>query len=273
MIEAFHLRATARGAPLFEDVTLAFDEGEAWIVSGPPSCGKSLLLRILSGDRKPDSGDVLAEGDSLYGGNPAARDRFRLKTAFVPESLPATGQTARDLFRLSALSVGDIPRKERERREEELLALLGVAGTGSVPLSRLSVSERARIALAAELLRGPKVLFLDMLLSNAGRDWTQSLLGMFRALAREGRTIVMMERELPERWRGAVDPGTAAASDPRIRDAGPFRLLRLAGGDPPARKPSVKMPPQEIPGGFREPPISGEAPPKEPPAGEGGQPP
>lgn len=248
MIEAFHLRATARGVTLFENLTLVFGEGDAWILSGPPSCGKSLLLRILSGDRKPDSGDVVAWGSSLYGGNHAAWNRFRLTTAFVPESLPATGQTAGDLFRLSALSAGDIPRRERIRREEELLALLGVAGTGSVPLSRLSVSERARIALAAELLRGPKVLFLDMLLANAGRDWADSLLGLFRALAREGRTIVMMERELPERWRGSADPG-AAAPDPRIRDAGPFRLFCLAGGSAPARKPPAGNRPGEGPGG------------------------
>lgn len=248
MIEAFHLRAAARGVTLFEELTLAFDEGDAWIVTGPPSCGKTLLLRILSGERKPDSGDVVAGGDSLYGRNPDARNRFRLVTAFVPESLPATGQTAGDLFRLSALSAGDIPRRERNRREEELLALLGVAGTGSVPLSRLSVSERARIALAAELLRGPKVLFLDMLLSNAGRDWTDSLLGLFRALAREGRTIVMMEREIPERWRGTAEPGSAVAPDPRIRDAGPFRLFRLSGGSAPARKPSAAPDPAESPG-------------------------
>jgi len=237
MIEAFHLRAASRGMTLFEDLTLVFDEGEAWIVSGPPSCGKTLLLRILSGDRRPDSGNVVAWGDSLYGGASTARNRFRLMAAFVPESLPASGQTARDLFRLSALSAGDIPRRERDRREVELLALLGVAGTATVPLSSLSVSERARIALAAELLRGPKVLFLDMLLSNAGRDWTDSLLSLFRALAREGRTIVMMERELPERWRGAAEPGTAVASDPRIRDAGPFRMFRLAGGSAAARLP------------------------------------
>ena len=248
MIEAFHLRATARGMTLFEDLTLVFDEGEAWIVSGPPSCGKTLLLRILSGDRRPDSGDVVAWGDSLYAGDSAARDRFRLMTAFVPESLPASGQTAGDLFRLSALSAGDIPPGERDRREGELLALLGVAGTSTVPLSRLSVSERARVALAAELLRGPKVLLLDMLLSNAGRDWTDSLLGLFRALAREGRTIVMMERELPDRWSGAAEPGAAVASDPRIRDAGPFRMFRLAGASAPQRVPAAGNPPEEGPG-------------------------
>ncbi|GAB4365349.1 MAG: hypothetical protein Kow00128_07790 [Deltaproteobacteria bacterium] len=238
MIEAFHLRALARGVPLFEDLTLVFGEGEAWIVSGPPSSGKSLLLRILSGDRRPDAGDVMTGGESLYGKDPAVLHRFRLQSAFVPESLPATGQTPDDLFHLSALSAGDIPRKERDRREEELLALLGVAGTGPVPLSRLSVSERTRVALGAELLRGPKVLFLDMVLANAGKDWTDSLLGLFRALAREGRTIVMMERELPDRWKGVAPPDAPLAADPRIREAGPFRLFGVAGGirtPPPAR--------------------------------------
>lgn len=269
MIEAFHLRAAARGVTLFEDLTLVFDEGEAWIVSGPPSCGKSLLLRILSGDRKPDSGDVVAGGHSLYGGNPAARNRFRLVTGLVPESLPETGRTAGDLFRLSALAAGGIPRRERNRREEELLALLGVAGAGSVPLSRLSVSERARVTLGAELLRGPKVLFLDMLLFNAGREWTDSLLGLFRALAHEGRMIVMMEREIPERWRGAADPG-AATPDPRIRDAGPFRLFRLAGESGPARKPPAGNRPEEDPGGLPETALPGGETPGDESTEEGG---
>lgn len=272
MIEAFHLRAAARGMTLFEDLTLLFDEGEAWIVSGPPSCGKTLLLRILSGDRRPDSGDVVAWGESLYGGSPEARNRFRLMTAFVPESLPASGQTASDLFRLSALSAGDIPRSERNRREVELLALLGAAGTASVAMSRLSVSERARIALAVELLRGPKVLFLDMLLSNAGRDWTDSLLGLFRALAREGRTIVLMERELPERWRGAAEPGAAVASDPRIRDAGPFRLFRLAGGSSKDRMPAGGTRPGEGTGELRRAAFPEREEPGGDSAGEGGAP-
>lgn len=272
MIEAFHLRVAARGVTLFEELTLTFDEGDAWIVTGPPSSGKTLLLRTLSGERKPDSGDVMAGGDSLYGRDPAARNRFRLMSAFVPESLPATNQTAGDLFRLSALSAGDIPAKERDRREVELLALLGVAGTGPVPQSRLCVSERARIALAAELLRGPKVLFLDMLLSNAGREWTDSLLGLFRALAREGRTIVMMEREIPERWRAAAEPGTAGAPDPRIRDAGPFRLFRLAGGSAPAAKPPAENRPGESGGELPGTAGPGEEPPEDRSAEEGGEP-
>ena len=253
MIEAFHLRAEERGVSLFSDLTLSFDEGEFWIVTGPPSSGKSLLLRVLAGERKPDSGDVLVDGESLYGESPAARSRFRQLSAFVPESLPVDGRTVGDLFRLAALSAGKIPKEEQTRREEELLALLGVAGTREILLKHLSVSERTRVALAAELFRGPKVLFLDMVLTNAGTDWADSLSGLFRALAREGRTIVMLERDLPERLKVMVGPETwgdpEADTDPRIREAGPFLLFRLSSG--PRKAPAGDPPdgtPRETPG-------------------------
>lgn len=249
MIEAFHLRAAERGVTLFSELSLAFAEGEFWIVTGPPSSGKSLLLRILAGDRKPDSGDVLADGESLYGGGPAARSRFRQMSAFVPESLPANGRTVGDLFRLSALSAGKIPREEATRREEELLALLGVAGTREILLRHLSVSERTRVALAAELFRGPKVLFLDMVLANAGKDWADSLSGLFRALAREGRTIVVLERDLPEQLKIPRKPETAgdpqaAVEDPFL-EAGPFLLFRWSSG--PRKAPAGDPPPEETP--------------------------
>lgn len=68
MIETFHLGAVVRGWTLWEGLDFAFDDGEAWIVTGPPSCGKTLLLRILCGDREPDAGDVVAGGESLYRG-------------------------------------------------------------------------------------------------------------------------------------------------------------------------------------------------------------
>lgn len=275
MIEAFHLRAAERGVTLFSDLTLSFDEGEVWIVTGPPSSGKSLLLRILAGDRKPDSGDVLADGESLYGGSPGARSRFRQLSAFVPEALPADGRTVGDLFRLSALSAGKIPREERTRREEQLLGLLGVAGTREVLLRHLSVSERTRVALAAELFRGPKVLFLDTVLANAGKDWADSLTGLFRALAREGRTIVMLERDMPERLKAMVGPETwgdpEADTDPRIREAGPFLLFRLSHGD---RKAPAGDPPDEPPGETPDesPRADGTASERPPEAGEEGEP-
>jgi ABC-type multidrug transport system ATPase subunit len=110
-----------------------------------------------------------------------------------------------------------ISARERKEREEELLSLLGLHGVQDVGFSSLSVSERARVSLAVELFRGPKVLFADMLLHNAGREWMEMLGGLFRRLAREGKTVLLAERTIPEKWK--VREGIAK---------GPFRLFRHA---------------------------------------------
>ncbi len=251
MIEAFRLGALGRSGTLWEGVDLSFRDGDVWLVAGPPSCGKTLLLRILRGDRRPEAGDVVVGGESLLrAGREAAG--FRASAGLVPESFPpgnsvgppgGAPRTVGDLFRLSAIVAGGIPARERERREEELLALVGLPDSGPGPgaaapppgeactweLASLSLSERARVALAAELLRNPKYLFADMLVANAGSGWSDRLGALFRALAREGRTIILAERSVPDRWR-VVSTGDLAAS-------GPFSFYRL-GAAAPEPKPS-----------------------------------
>ncbi len=247
MIEAFRLGALGRSGVLWDGVDLSFGDGEVWLVTGSPSCGKSLLLRILRGERRPEAGDVVVGGESLIRGSRRAAASFRASAGLIPESFPegdspaprsGAPRTVGDLFRLSAIAAGAISAKERKRREEELLALVGLFEPGAGPdagsppsagahaweLSSLSLSERARVALAAELLRNPKYLFADMLASNAGRDWTDMLGALFRALAREGRTIVLAERAVPDRWQ-VVRVGDPAAS-------GPFSIYRVCAPQP-----------------------------------------
>lgn len=220
MIEAFRVGAVSRNGTLWDGLDLAFDDGEVCVVTGPPASGKTLLLRILRGDRRPDAGDVVVGGESLYRGDAAAARAFLASSGVVPESFNAGGGHAvRDLFRLSSVAGAGISSKERREREEELLALMGIGGARDAALSSLSLSERARVSLAVELFRGPKVLFADMLLHNAGREWTDMLGGLFRALAREGKTILLAERTIPDRWRYAGG-GDGIAK-------GPFRLFRF----------------------------------------------
>jgi ABC-type multidrug transport system ATPase subunit len=221
MIEAFRVGAVSRNGTLWDGLDLAVGAGEVCVVTGPPASGKTLLLRILRGDRRPDAGDVVVGGESLYRGNPGAVRAFQATSGVIPESFPACGGRAiRDLFRISSVAGAGISARERKEREEELLSLLGLHGAQDVGLSSLSVSERARVSLAVELFRGPKVLFADMLLHNAGREWMEMLGGLFRGLAREGKTVLLAERTIPEKWK-AMEGGEGIAK-------GPFRLFRLA---------------------------------------------
>lgn len=243
MIEAFHVGVAPRGETLWEGVNLAAGDGEMWVVTGPPSCGKTLLLQVLRGERRPDSGDVVVAGESVYRGSAEHLRRFRGSSGVVPESLPShKGRAVADLFRLSAFAAGSVSGKETGARISGLLPLVGLAGTEDVEASSLSLSERARIALAVELLRSPKYLFLDRLLENVGTEWANRLGALLRALAREDKTIFLMERQLPVEWQTAKVPPPAVT--------GPFSLYRLGFSVVERRREEEEMPVRD------EPPLS-----------------
>jgi hypothetical protein len=114
--------------------------------------------------------------------------------------------------------------------------MVGLPSSQDWRLSSLSASERVRAGLAAELLRGPAYLFGDGVVAAAGSTYREMLGGLFRALAREGNTIVLAERHLPERWAGAAGEGTAA---------GPFLVYRLpvpAAATPTGESPGTEAP-------------------------------
>lgn len=220
MIEAFRLGVFTRGAILWDGLDFAFGDGEAWMIAGPPSSGKTVLLSILRGERRPDAGDVVVAGESLFRGDAGAARAYRSSCGFVPEQPPADARlTVRDLFRRSALAgpLG-IRGTEAKERSERLLSMVSLPGTFDRRFGDLSASERARVCLAAELLRGPKVLYCDGVVAAAGAPFREMLRGLFRALAREGNTVVLAERSVPERWVQGVGEGTGV---------GPFRFFRM----------------------------------------------
>jgi ABC-type multidrug transport system ATPase subunit len=219
MIEGFRLGVFSRGTTLWDGLDFAFGDAGVWYVAGPPSSGKTLLLSILRGERRPDAGDVVVSGESLYRGNAAIARAWRASCGYVPEQTVADGRlTVRDLFLRSALAGGSARAGERQDRAGRLLEMVGLTGALEWRVAELSTSERVRAFLAAELLRGPKVLFCDGVVAGAGAPWRELLWGLFRALAREGNTVVLAERAIPERW-------ALAAGD--AEPVGPFRVFRL----------------------------------------------
>jgi ABC-type multidrug transport system ATPase subunit len=219
MIEGFRLGVFSRGTTLWDGLGFAFEDASAWLVAGPPSSGKSLLLSVLRGERRPDAGDVLVSGESIYRGRAAFSRAWRASCGHVPEEPIADARlTVGDLFRRSALAGDGVREGERKDRTDRLLGMVGLQGALPWRVAELSVSERVRAYLAAELLRGPKVLFCDGVVDSAGIPWREMLWGLFRALAREGNTVVLAERTIPERW-------ALAAGD--AEPVGPFRVYRL----------------------------------------------
>ena len=219
MIEALRLGIVSRGTTLWDGLDFAFEDGAAAVIVGPPSCGKTLLLSTLRGERKPDAGEVLVSGRSLYRAEESVATAFRTICGYAPERFDADSRlTVNSLFVRSSMVCGDIALPERKHRWERLLAMVGMTGKEEAHLAQLSCSERVRVVLAAELLRSPKVLFTDGAVMAAGTPYMEMMGNLFRVLAGAGNIVVAMERRLPQGWEKFAR---------QCKPVGPFLEYRL----------------------------------------------
>ncbi|MEK7809803.1 MAG: ABC transporter ATP-binding protein [Chloroflexota bacterium] len=65
MITVSALTFTYNTTPIFQNFNWQVAHGEAWAILGPSGCGKSTLLYLLAGLRKPTSGEILIEGETI----------------------------------------------------------------------------------------------------------------------------------------------------------------------------------------------------------------
>lgn len=156
---------------LFHDLDLRINEGSLLQIVGPNGCGKTTLLRLLCGLRRPDSGDVLWNGGSLVRLNAD----FRMQLAYVGHRAGVKDELTpmENLEAAATLSAG-----AREQTLEALKAL-GLAHAALQPSASLSAGQRRRVALARLLLSPARLWILDEPLTGldaAGQALTARLL-------------------------------------------------------------------------------------------------
>lgn len=187
--------------------------GEAIFLCGASGAGKTTLLYTLAGLERPEEGEVLLDGISLYeiGDNKLARLR-NAKMGFVFQSyflLPEL--TALENILIPAM----ISREVATDRAMALLDRVGLADRADHLPSELSGGEQQRVAIARALVNDPAILFADEptgnLDSNTGESIIQLLLGITR---NEKRTLVVVTHDPDLACRGdrivRIEDGTIA---------------------------------------------------------------
>ena len=139
--------AAAVGAEvLFEDVELAFDEGERICVTGRNGAGKSTFLSILAGLREPDAGLV--------------ERRSELRVSLVPQVLPdGLSGSAREVVRRGYEGDSETESWERDWRIDRALMEAGIEPDAT--FEALSGGFRRRLLIARALVAEPELLLLD----------------------------------------------------------------------------------------------------------------
>jgi ABC-2 type transport system ATP-binding protein len=125
---------------------------------GPNGAGKTTTLKMASGLLHPTSGEVTVDGHLPQRREPEFLKKIMLvmgqKQQLLWDLPPA------ETFELNR-AIYDVPREDFTRRLKELTELLELGDLVKKPTRQLSLGERMKCELAAALVHGPKVLFLD----------------------------------------------------------------------------------------------------------------
>jgi ABC-2 type transport system ATP-binding protein len=170
-------------------VELRAEEGKVLGFLGPNGAGKSTTLRCLLGLVTPDA------GRADIGGRPyrELRDPVRTVGALLDPEAHHPDRTGREHLRVLCDAAG-LPRS----RADEVLALVELERAADRRAGGYSLGMRQRLHLAAALLGDPPVLVLDEPANGLDPQGIRWLRDRLRALAGEGRTVLLSSHVLPE---------------------------------------------------------------------------
>lgn len=175
------------------DVHLEVATGSALALVGRSGSGKTTLLLCIGGLERPDRGRVICAGTEVQDLGPGALARFqRRQVGYMFQSGNLLSfLTVRENLALP-LELNGIFGKARDRRVEELLEALGLAGLGPALPRELSGGETQRVALARAIVHRPAVLLADEPTASLDSHTGQRLIQTMREWAAgQGATLVV----------------------------------------------------------------------------------
>ena len=141
---------------VLENLNLYINEKEFITLLGPSGCGKTTTLRAIAGFVKPDSGDVIFEGERI---NDLPPHKRRVNTIFQRYALFSHLNVYENIAFGPQLQKK--PKDEVRQIVADMLRLVNLKGFEKRPINSLSGGQQQRVAIARALANKPHILLLD----------------------------------------------------------------------------------------------------------------
>lgn len=191
-IAAHALTRSFDGFTAVDHIDLAVEPGQFFGFLGPNGAGKSTTIKMLTGLLAPSSGSVQILGQDLFY-NPVEVKRH---IGVVPEGMALFGKlTAQEYLRFVGQMYG-LDKATTEQRAAELLEFMGLAEQQKKLIADYSHGMGKKLALAAAVIHGPKVLFLDEPFEGVDAIAANTLKTMLQSMIARGATIFLTSHVL-----------------------------------------------------------------------------
>jgi ABC-type polar amino acid transport system ATPase subunit len=218
---------------VLKGIELEIARGERISIIGPSGSGKTTLLRCVNFLERPTRGEICVDGrrigQKLVDGRlrdlsdlQMARERADIGFVFQRFNL-FPHLSARDNVALAPRRVRGIGRSEARDLAAEMLRKVGLSHKIDEFPERLSGGQQQRVAIARVLAMQPKVILFDEPTSALDPELVGEVLGVMRALAEEGRTMMIVTHEI--RFAEDVSDRVVFMDEGRIVEQGPPREI------------------------------------------------
>ena len=213
MIEFINVtKSYAEGNHALRGVSMQIEDGEFAFLVGPSGSGKSTIIKLISGELKPTSGQIHVNGYSLE----------RIRKREVPYLRRTVGVVFQD-FRLIenktvyenvAFAMRAIGARESEirLRVPYVLELVGLENKSRRHPNELSGGEQQRLAIARALVNNPSTIIADEPTGNLDPVRSLEIMSLLEAINNLGTTMLVVthEKNLVDRFDKrviAIDDG------------------------------------------------------------------
>ena len=170
-----------------DNVTFSVARGQFFGFLGPNGAGKSTTIKMLTGLLEPSAGMIEILGKPF---SASALDLKR-QIGVVPEGMALFGRlTAREYLRFVGRMYG-LDRQTTNLRTDELLEFMQLANEDKKLVTDFSHGMQKKLALAAAVIHGPKVLFLDEPFEGVDAIAAGMLKAMLQGMINRGATIFL----------------------------------------------------------------------------------
>ena len=196
MIEFQNVSKTyANGTEALKNVSMKVEKGEFVFIVGSSGAGKSTFLKLIMGEEKASSGEIVVNGKKLSS----------LRNRDIPYLRRTMGIVFQD-FRLIdsmtvyenvafAMHVVGAPPKEIKKRVPYILGLVSLENKAKCLPAELSGGERQRVGLARALVNNPSMIIADEPTGNIDPTMSYEVVKLLTCLNEMGTTIVMVTHE------------------------------------------------------------------------------
>lgn len=179
------------GSQALRNINLQVKRGDFLFVTGPSGAGKSTLLKLLYGQERATSGDILVNGQNLakLRGNRLALLRRRIGIVFQDYKLIPRRTVAENVS--FVLWAQGYSRREINRRLRPTLRMVGLQDKASRFPNQLSGGEQQRVSIARAVVGTPPLLLADEPTGNLDVDNSRQVIKILEKLNSIGITVLI----------------------------------------------------------------------------------